>query len=84
MHGGIKNIQLFIANYPHAKFQRCWVHAERNLLGYFRKNDRKEIITDFKAVRQAENLQDAKEQLAAFSAKWEFGYKRRITNLVQM
>nr|WP_270522767.1 IS256 family transposase [Ligilactobacillus ruminis] len=42
---GIKDIQLFIAdglvglqsaieaNYPQAKFQRCWVHAERNLLG---------------------------------------------------
>lgn len=40
---GIKDIQLFIvdglvglqsaieANYPQAKFQRCWVHAERNL-----------------------------------------------------
>ena len=66
---GIKDIQLFIANYPQAKFQQCWVHAERNLLGYVRKNDRREIITDFKAIRQAENLQDAKEQLAAFSAK---------------
>ena len=74
----IKDIQLFIANYPQAKFQRCWVHAERNLLGYVRKNDRREIITDFKAIRQAENLQDAKERLAAFSAKWESGYKRRI------
>ena len=84
VHGGIKNIQLFIANYPQAKFQRCWVHAKCNLLGYVRKNDRREIITDFKAVRQAENLQDAKERLAAFSAKWESGYKRRIKNLVQM
>ena len=75
---GIKDIQLFIAdgldglqsaiedNYPQAKFQRCWVHAERNLLGYVRKNDRREIITDFKAIRQAENLQDAKKRLAAF------------------
>lgn len=62
---GIKDIQLFIANYPQAKFQRCWVHAERNLLGYVRKNDRREIITDFKAIRQAENLQAAKERLAA-------------------
>ena len=76
MHGGIKNIQLFIANYPQAKFQRCWVHAKCNLLGYVRKNDCREIITDFKAIRQAENLQDAKERLAAFSAKWESGYKR--------
>ncbi|KRL71153.1 transposase [Ligilactobacillus saerimneri DSM 16049] len=93
---GIKDIQLFIAdglvglqsaieaNYPQAKFQRCWVHAERNLLGYVRKNDRREIITDFKAIRQAENLQAAKERLAAFSAKWESRYKRRIKNLVQM
>ena len=81
---GIKDIQLFIANYSQEKFQRCWVHAESNLLGYGRKNDRREIITDFKAVRQAENLQDAKERLAAFSAKWESGYKRRIKNLVQM
>ena len=80
----IKDIQLFIAdglvglqsaieaNYPQAKFQRCWIHAERNLLGYVRKD----IITDFKAIRQAENLQDAKERLAACSAKWESGYKR--------
>ena len=28
------------------------------------------------AIRQAENLQDAKERLAAFSAKRESGYKR--------
>ena len=47
-------------------------------------NDRREIITDFKAIRQAENLQAAKERLAAFSAKWESSYKRRIKNLVQM
>lgn len=80
----IKDIQLFIANYPQAKFQRCWIHAERNLLGYVRKNDCRDIITDFKAIRQAENLQDAKERLAAFSAKWESGYKRWIKNLVQI
>lgn len=36
------------------------------------------------AIRQAENLQDSKERLASFSAKWESGYKRRIKNLVQM
>ncbi|MDU3491096.1 MAG: transposase, partial [Limosilactobacillus fermentum] len=35
-------------------------------------------------IRQAENLQAAKERLAAFSAKWESSYKRRIKNLVQM
>ena len=63
------------------KFQRCWIHAERNILGYVRKNDRREIITDFKAIRQAKNLQDAKERLVAFSAKRESGYKRRIKNL---
>nr|WP_057195352.1 transposase [Limosilactobacillus fermentum] len=49
-----------------------------------RSNDRREIITNFKAIRQAENLQAAKEQLAAFSAKWESSYKHRIKNLVQM
>ncbi|BAW86404.1 transposase [Limosilactobacillus fermentum] len=82
---GLVGLQSAIeANYPQAKFQRCWVHAERNLLGYVRKNDRREIITDFKAIRQAENLQAAKERLAAFSAKWESRYKRRIKNLVQM
>jgi len=36
------------------------------------------------AIRQVENLQDTKERLAAFSAKWESGYKRRIKNSVQM
>ncbi|MDQ2153750.1 transposase, partial [Limosilactobacillus fermentum] len=41
-------------------------------------------MTDFKAIRQAENLQAAKERLAAFSAKWGSSYKRRIKNLVQM
>ena len=25
---GIKDIQLFIANYSQEKFQRCWVHAQ--------------------------------------------------------
>ncbi|WP_187337922.1 transposase, partial [Limosilactobacillus fermentum] len=46
--------------------------------------DMVERMYHFKAIRQAENLQDAKERLAAFRAKRESSYKRRIKSIVQM
>ena len=70
---GITDIQLFIAdgmvglqgaierNYPQAKFQRCWVHLERNLYGY---------------VRKAKNLPAARQKLNDFIEHWKKRYKR--------
>ncbi|MDN3537922.1 transposase [Limosilactobacillus fermentum] len=78
---GIKDIQLFIAdglvglqsaieaNYPQAKFQRCWVHAERNLLGTFAKTIAGRLSPTLRLFDK-QSLQAAKERLAAFSAKW--------------
>lgn len=69
----ITDIQLFIAdgmvglqgaierNYPQAKFQRCWVHLERNLYGY---------------VRKAKDLPAARQKLNDFIEHWKKRYKR--------
>lgn len=100
LHGlrsrGIEEIQLFVAdgmaglqsaieaNYPTAKFQRCWVHVERNLLGYVRKADRQEIIADFKKVRQAPNLGEAQKLLKELGDKWSSSYKKRIEGINEM
>ena len=70
---GITDIQLFIADgmvglqgaiersYPQAKFQRCWVHLERNLYGY---------------VRKAKDLPAARQKLNDFIEHWKKRYKR--------
>ncbi len=85
---GITDIQLFIAdgmvglqsaiekNYPYAKFQRCWVHVERNLYGYVRTSDRKEIINEFKEIRKAKDLTEAHQKLTDFIEHWKKRYKR--------
>ena len=75
---GITDIQLFIAdgmvglqgaierNYPQAKFQRCWVHLERNLYGYVRKGDRGDVVGEFKEIRKAKDLPAARQKLNDF------------------
>lgn len=85
---GITDIQLFIAdgmvglqgaierNYPQAKFQRCWVHLERNLYGYVRKADRGDVVSDFKEIRKAKDLPAARQKLNDFIEHWKKRYKR--------
>ncbi len=85
---GITDIQLFIAdgmvglqgaierNYPQAKFQRCWVHLERNLYGYVRKADRGDVVGEFKEIRKAKNLPAARQKLNDFIEHWKKRYKR--------
>ena len=90
---GITDIQLFIAdgmvglqnaifsNFPQAKFQRCWVHVARNLMGHVRKHDRREIMTDFKIIRQAATLEAAQADLSNFVAKWDQKYHRQLIKI---
>lgn len=90
---GITNVQLFIAdgmvglqtaifsNFPQAKFQRCWVHVARNLMGHVRKSDRREIMSDFKLIRQSRTLKEAQSELSNFVAKWDGKYHHQVDKI---
>ena len=72
---GIEQVQLFIADgfiglenviaeiYPTAKFQRCLVHVLRNLTSHVRKSDMRDLMSEFKEIRQSESLEEAKQEL---------------------
>ena len=63
-------------SYPQAKFQRCWVHLERNLYGYVRKADRGDVVGEFKEIRKAKDLPAARQKLNNFIEHWKKRYKR--------
>lgn len=63
-------------SYPQAKFQRCWVHLERNLYGYVRKGDRGDVVGEFKEIRKAKDLPAARQKLNDFIEHCKKRYKR--------
>lgn len=87
---GITDVQLFIAdgmvglqnaiikNYPQAKFQRCWVHVTRNLMSYIRKDDRQQVVNEFKMIHQADDRNQAMEKLNEFIQHWKIKYPRAV------
>ena len=90
---GITDVQLFIAdgmvglqnaivkNFPQAKFQRCWVHVARNLMGHVRKDDRQQIMNEFKMIHQAEDRNQAMKRLSEFVQHWKVKYPRAIRQI---
>lgn len=92
---GITDVQLFITdgmvglqnaiikNYPQAKFQRCWVHVARNLMGHVRKDDRQQVMHEFKAIHQAENRNQALRRLNEFAQHWQVKYSRAVHQIQQ-
>lgn len=63
-------------NYPQAKFQRCWVHLERNLYGYVRKGDCGDVVGEFKEIRKVKDLPAARQKLNDFIEHCKKRYKR--------
>lgn len=90
---GIEQVQLFITDgfiglenviakiYPTAKFQRCLVHVLRNLTSHVRKSDMRDLMSEFKEIRQSESLEEAKQALDNFILKWKSKYSNQMRKL---
>ena len=90
---GLTDVQLIVAdgmtaiqnacerNYPQAKFQRCLVHINRNIMGKVRVSDRKEVASDFKGIHHAINFKEGEEKIQTFIEKWEKRYPRMTHSL---
>jgi putative transposase len=64
------------SSYPKTLTQLCVVHQIRNSCRYVVWKDKKEFVTDLKAVYAAPNQEAAANALDAFEAKWgkKYGY----------
>jgi transposase-like protein len=64
------------SSYPKTLTQLCVVHQIRNSCRYVVWKDKKEFVTDLKAVYAAANQEAAAEALNQFEAKWgkKYGY----------
>ena len=90
---GVQTVNLFVTdglsgmvqaierNFPMAKIQRCLVHVQRNIYAKARVKDRKEVMEDFKAVYNAKDLDEAKQQLSSFKEKWSKNYKNIVKSV---
>lgn len=90
---GVQTVNLFVTdglsgmvqaierNFPMAKIQRCLVHVQRNIYAKARVKDRKEVMEDFKAVYNAKDLDEAKQQLSSFKEKWSKNYKNIVKSI---
>jgi transposase-like protein len=73
---GIK--QAILAIYPQASTQLCIVHQIRNSVRYVSWKERKQFLTDLKAVYTAINRDVAWDALQDFEAKWGSKYAYAI------
>ncbi|PCE02199.1 IS256 family transposase, partial [Enterococcus hirae] len=90
---GLTDVQLIVAdgmtaiqntcerNYLQAKFQRCLVHINRNIMGKVRISDRQEVASDFKKIHHASTTQEGKEMIQTFIDKWQKRYPRMTHSL---
>lgn len=76
---GLENVIAEI--YPTAKFQRCLVHVLRNLTSHVRKSDMRDLMSEFKEIRQSESLEEAKQALDNFILKWKSKYSNQMRKL---
>lgn len=93
VYRGLTDVQLIVAdgmtaiqnacerNYPQAKFQRCLVHINRNIMGKVRISDRQEVASDFKKIHHASTTQEGKEMIQTFIDKWQKRYPRMTHSL---
>jgi putative transposase len=65
---GLSN--LIKRNFPKAKHQECLVHLARNIFQSVRVKHRTAIMEDFKKIRIAEEVKDAKQAIQALLDKW--------------
>jgi transposase-like protein len=62
------------ANFPNTVHQICIVHQVRNSLKFVPYKDKKQVLSDIKAIYQSDNVHVAKHALEAFKTNWGHKY----------
>lgn len=85
---GLEDVLLFVTDglsgirdkllelFPKARHQYCYVHLARTISRLVRPTVRKEILSDFKNVYQADSAQEAARALEKFLGKWASKYPK--------
>jgi putative transposase len=74
---GLKGFPDAIATvFPKTQVQLCIVHMVRNSLAFVAWKDRKELVTDLKAIYHSITVEEAEKELDAFASKWDSKYPR--------
>lgn len=60
--------------YPQTKVQLCIVHMVRNSLKFVSWKDRKAVAADLKKIYQSVTVDEAEQELSAFSETWDEKY----------
>lgn len=60
--------------YPQTKVQLCIVHMVRNSLKFVSWKDRKAVAADLKKIYQSVTVDEAEQELSAFSEAWDERY----------
>ena len=66
------------AVFPKSIRQVCIVHQIRNSLKFVSSKDKQAVMRDIRAIYQADNQQQARKALLAFSEKWQGKYDKAI------
>lgn len=64
------------AVFPKTQVQLCIVHMVRGSLAFVAWKDRKELVTDLKAIYHSITVEEAEKELEAFARKWDGKYPR--------
>lgn len=96
---GVENVLCFVADgfkglnqtvskhFPRSDFQRCLVHKLRNVMSKVRKDDKPEVISDFKKVFELENplfnIPKGRTNLNIFIDKWAKKYSSFINMFLE-
>jgi putative transposase len=61
---------------PDAAWQRCYVHFLRNALDHMPRKKDDDCLTELRWIYERRNVQEARQDLAAWLTKWESRYRK--------
>lgn len=73
-HPGLKRAIAEVV--PEAAWQRCYVHFLRNALDHLPRKADDDCLTELRWIYDRRNLQEARQDLAAWLKKWEERYRK--------
>jgi putative transposase len=73
-HSGLKRAIAEVL--PEAAWQRCYVHFLRNALDHLPRKADDDCLTELRWIYDRRNLQEARQDLAAWLKKWETRYAK--------
>ncbi|WLP85644.1 IS256 family transposase [Mycoplasma seminis] len=71
-------------NFPNSKYQRCWVHIQRNVFAKVHNRDKFEIANDLKMIYSQIKKEEAIKEYQFFLEKWESKYPRVTQALINI